>query len=243
MFTKEQLETNLNNHPLIKTRLETLRLAEEINTKFKNPHIVGGYLRNIILNTIPNDCDVSFQGYMFNQPGILEAVQEAEGKLGIDHYPDWEFENISATGYSGDLYEDLVGKYSFHTDYLTLVIMNSKGKLSIGEQEKTLYDFNHQIYDLRFKGVEMWAIHRGNGRSFASCLTGDLTRGLYLCHSLDLTPSPIVTFLWSNYDSIFNKLSPEDQKGRIVYWQKKTKGNPDYQKILDAFGITSLKTD
>src|SRR5579859_3722412 len=121
MLTKERIQCKLNNSPLIKPRLETLRLAEEINPKFKNPHIVGGYMRNIVLGIAPNDCDVCFQGYMLNQPGILEAIREAEMRLGVEAYPEWECENISATGYSGDLYEDIVGKYSFHTDYLTMI--------------------------------------------------------------------------------------------------------------------------
>lgn len=242
MLTKKGVETRLRNNEGVKARVATLRLAERINPKFQNPHVVGGYLRNTILGAEPNDCDVIFQGFQLNQPGITEAVYSAEEKLGIEHYPNWEFENISATGYSGDLYEDVIGKYAFHTDYLTMILMDTKSNLYIGEVEKTLHDFENRVYDLRFCGVEMWANHRAKGRSYASCLIGDLTRGMYLCQSLNLTPSPIAEFLMSNYDSLFSKLDEENQEARRRYWLRKTKGERIYQKILDRFGITSLKT-
>lgn len=240
MLTKERLQKNLYTHPLVKPRLDTLKLAEEIYPKFKNPHIVGGFLRNLILGTNPNDCDVVFQGYKLDQPGILEAIREAESKLQIDHYNAWECENISATGYSGNLYDDVIGKYSFHTDFLTMLLMDVHGDLYIGEQEKTLSDFENKIYDLRFAGVEMWAKHRGNGRTYASCITGDLTRGLYLCQSLNLNPSPITDFLMHNYDTFFKSLAHEDRVARKNYWIKKTKGNSVYKIILRKYGIKSL---
>jgi hypothetical protein len=241
MLNKKDLEKMLQKHPLVEPRLVTLQLAEKLNPKFKNPHIVGGFLRNIILDCKPNDCDVSFKGYELNQPGILEAVREAEKQLKIEPYPDWEFENISVTGYSGDFYKDLVGEHSNHTDYLTVISMDTNGTLHMGDEEKVLHDLTNRIYDLRFEGVEIWAKQRGNGRSYASCIAGDLTRGLYLSHTLKLTPSPIASFLMSNYDSIFSKLESEDQNARLAYWMKKTKGDPSYQEILDRFRITSLK--
>ncbi len=242
MLTREQLEISLKNHPLIQPRVETLQVAEELNSEFRNPHIVGGYLRNIILGSIPNDCDVVFSGYMLNQPGILEAVQEAEVRLGIPAYPDWEFENISATGFSGDLYEDVVGKYSYHTDYLTMLIMDTDGNLHIGEEQKTLADFDKRVYDLRLAGVMLWANHRGGGRSFESCLTGDLIRGLYLSASLNLTVSENVAFLLAEFDKLFRGLEIPDQEARLAFWIKKTKEGPKYQPILDKFGINALKT-
>ncbi|MBI2595720.1 hypothetical protein HYW46_03235 [Candidatus Daviesbacteria bacterium] len=239
-MTKEELEHILKNHDIVKPKLEILRLAEEINPEFKNPHIVGGFLRNIILDAFPRDCDVIFQGHQLNQPGILEAVQEAEKRLGIEPYPDWEFENTTATGRSGDIYEDNVGKYTHHTDYLTMLIMDTKGNLHIGG-EKTLHDLEHRIYDLHFPGVYIWATHRGGGRSFFSCLSGDLIRAYYLSHVLKLTPSATSAFLMGEFDNIFNNLNPGDQQARLDFWFKKTHGDPAYQPILDKYGVTVLK--
>lgn len=241
MHSKDSLENILKQSDLVKPKLEVLRLAEEINPKFREPHIIGGYLRNIILAAAPNDCDVVFQGYQLNQPGILEAVQEAEERLGIPHFPDWEFENTSATGYSGDFFEDNIGKYSYHSDYLTMLMMNTTGKLLVS-RDKTLEDLGTRTYDLHFPGVEMWAKHRGNGRSYESCITGDLIRAFYLCISLDLTPSMTTAFLMRHFDEIFNSLMPDDQESRVAFWLKKTQGSSKYQSILDQFGVKVLRT-
>lgn len=237
MLTKEVIEEKFRQHELMKPRLETLRLAAEINPAFKNPHIVGGYLRNIVLDLPPRDCDVVFQGSERDQLGILEAVQQAEKELGLEPYTEWDFENTTATGFSGDFYEDTIGKYSYHTDYLTLLLMDSNGKLYMSDN-KTLEDLASRVYDLRFAGVEIWAKHRGQGRSYASCLIGDLLRGMYLCHSLNLKPSAIAEFLMSHFDDIFSKLEPEDQEARRKYWLKKTGGDLKYQEILDRYSIT-----
>lgn len=193
MLTIFELEHKLNTHPLVVPRLQTLKLAEEINPRFHKPHILGGFLRNIALDMEPNDCDVAFQGYQLNQPGITEVVREAEQRLGITPYPEWEFENVVATGISSDFFENTVGKNSNHTDFLTGLMMNIDGKLFVAD-DKTLSDLENRIYDFRFAGIEIWANHRGQGRSYASCIVGDLTRGLYLCGSLNLTPSAIVSF-------------------------------------------------
>lgn len=241
MITKEELEKKLNANPLVVARLETLKEAEKINPDFKSPHIMGGFLRNIALDLEPNDCDVVFKGTRLNQEGITESVKEAERRLKIPPYPDWDFENILATGMSDDFYENAVGKLSNHTDYLTVLLMDVDGKLYLGE-DKTLTDIENKVYDLRFSGIEIWAQHRGKGRSYLSCLVGDLTRGLYLCKSLNLTPSAIVTFLLGNYDHFFSQLSPDDQKGRMDYWLRKTKADPKFQEILTHYGISSLKT-
>jgi hypothetical protein len=239
MLTKQQLEDTLNSNPLIHQRLQTLKLAEQLNPKFESPHIVGGYLRNIALGAAPKDCDVVFQGYQREQPGILEAVREAESQLGITPYPEWEFENITATGFSDDFYENTIGKYSNHTDYLTLILMDSLGQLYIGD-DRTLSDIETRTWDLRFAGVDIWVNHRAVGRSYASCLTGDLIRGLYLGQLLHLNFSGIATFLLNNFDLIFNKLELSDQEGRKAFWIKKTKGDSSFQPILDRFSITSL---
>ncbi len=239
MLTKKVLETKLNTNPLVKDRLRTLTLAEEINPKFKDPHILGGYLRNIALDAEPKDCDVSFKGFQPNQPGILEAVLEAEKILGIKNENGWDFENAYATELSNDFYEIILGKFSNHTDYLTMLAMDTKGTLYTGE-EKTVSDIENRIFDLRFEGVEIWANYRGQGRSYASCITGDLTRGLYFGQLLNLEHSAIASFLTQNFDHIFNNLSLEDQKARINFWLKKTNGDEFYKPILDKFGVTVL---
>lgn len=241
MLTKQDLEKRLNSHPLVISRLQTLRLAEEINPEFRRPCIMGGFLRNIALGAEPNDCDVVFQGHQLNQSGIVEAICEAESRLGITPYARWDFENVMATGLSGDFFENTVGKCANHTDYLTMLLMDTNGTLYLGE-ENTLLGIENRIYDFRFSGIEIWANHRGNGRSYASCIVGDLTRGLYLCTALNLTPSAIVSFLMSNYDILSEKLDKEDREARRSYWLKKTKGDRKYQPILDRFNIKTLKT-
>ena len=229
----------LSTHPLVVPRLQTLKLAEQLNPKFHKPHIVGGYLRDIALNAKPNDCDVVFQGYQLNQPGIVEAVREAEKRLGIEPYPEWDFENAMATGMCDDFVENTIGKYSHHTDYLTVLLLDTDGRLFITE-EQTVSDIENKVYDLRFAGIEVWATHRGEGRTYASCIVGDLTRGLYLCSRLNLKQSAIVTFLLQNFDSFFEQLEEADQQMRRAYWKKKTKGAPEYKQILDKFKIKSL---
>lgn len=240
-MNRNQMERELRNNPDVDQRTSTLKLAQEINPQFCDPHIVGGYLRNILLGCKPNDCDVVFKGTQLNQPGVLEAVQEAEAKLGIPPYLDWEFENITATGYSKDLYSDVLGRYSFHTDYLTMVLMDTNQILYIGEEEKTLTNYEQRIYDLHFQGIMMWVTHRAKGRSYQSCLVGDLIRCLYLCQGLNLTPSPVCELLVSNFDTLFQELNTEDQKSRLSFWLKKTKGNPAFNQILDKYAIYSLR--
>ena len=241
MLTKNQLETTLTANSAVHDRIRTLKLAEEINPNFRTPHIVGGYLRNIYYGIEPKDCDVVFQGYQLNQPGILEAVREAEEKLNIEPYQNWEFENALATGITNDFYENTIGKYSHHTDYLTLMLMDGNGTLYLGD-EKTLSDLENRVYDLRFAGVEVWVNHRGKGRSYASCLTRDLIRGLYLGRFLNLKHSAIAEFLTRHFDVFYYELSLEDQLAIQAFWMKKTKGDPFYQVILDRFGVTVLKT-
>jgi hypothetical protein len=239
MLTEKILETKLNSNPLIIDRLKTLKLAEEINPDFKDPHILGGYLRNIALDANPRDCDVSFKGYQPNQPGVLEAVLEAEKRLGIRNENGWDFENAYATNLSKDFYEIILGKYSNHTDYLTMLAMDTKGILYTGG-EKTIHDIDNRVFDLRFEGVEIWANYRGQGRSYASCIIGDLTRGLYFGQLLDLQHSAIATLLTQNYNHIFNALNLDDQQARVNFWLNKTKGDVVYKPILDKFGVTVL---
>lgn len=218
-----------------------MKLAEQLNPDFKNPNIIGGYLRNIILGATPKDCDVVFQGKELNQPGVLEAVQEAEQKLGVIPYLDWEFENATATGVSDDFYDDIIGKYAHHTDYLTDLCIDTNGKVHIYKQ-KVLQDLETRTYDLRFAGVEIWVNHRNKGRSYTSCIIGDLTRALYLGRLMNLNFSMVVEFLLNNLDMLFNQLSSEDQERRKSFWMKKTKGDVFYQPILDRFSIKSFTT-
>jgi hypothetical protein len=239
MLTEKLLEDRLKSNPLVIDRLKTLRLAAEINPDFKDPHILGGYLRNIALGSGPKDCDVSFKGYIQNQPGILEAVMEAERRLGVKNENGWDFENALATELSTDFYEIILGKYSNHTDYLTMLAMDTNGNLYTGG-EKTITDLDNRVYDLRFEGVEIWANYRGRGRSYTSCIVGDLTRGLYFGQLLELNHSRVATFLTQSFDHFFNQLESEDQKARISFWLKKTNGDASYKPILDKFGVTVL---
>jgi hypothetical protein len=243
MLTRKDLEKTLATHPLVQPRLETLRLAEEINPAFHKPHIMGGYLRNIVLGKEPKDCDVFFQGQQLNQPGIIEAVREAEQRLGIEPFPEWDFENLLATGPSDDFYANAIGIHAMHTDYLTILLMDSHGHLYIGDEEKSLSDFTNRVYDLRFLGIEVWANHRGQGRSYGSCLIGDLTRAIYLAKVLDLSHSAIVNYLLRNFDTFFNQLDENDQTARSMYWEKKSGRDSSYQPMLDFYGITALTTN
>ncbi|MEN9389857.1 MAG: hypothetical protein RLY61_941 [Candidatus Parcubacteria bacterium] len=239
MLTEKILETNLNCNQLIIDRLKTLSLAAEINPDFKDPHIHGGYLRNIALGKDPKDCDVTFKGYTQNQPGILESVIEAEKRLGVKNENGWDFENAYATELSSDFYEIILGKFSHHTDYLTMLAMDTSGNLYTGGK-KTISDLDRRVFDLRFEGVEIWASYRGKGRSYASCIVGDLTRGLYFGQLLGLNHSTTAAFLTQNFDHFFNSLESEDQKARINFWLKKTNGDTSYKPILDKFGVTVL---
>jgi hypothetical protein len=241
-MTHEEAEVYLATHPLVKPRLATLRKAAELNKDFCNPHIVGGYLRNVLLGVAPRDCDVVFEGHMLDQPGILEAVQEAERLLDIEPFSDWEFENSKATGFSGDIIADNIGEYTYHTDYLTRLMMNTNAELIVVDP-KTLEHIEKRIYEIYLPGVEMWATHRGNGRSYASCIAGDLIRALYFAHSINVSLSRHVEFLLKHYDEIFSGLSPDDQASRIKFWRKKTGGNPSYKRILDRYNITVLPID
>jgi hypothetical protein len=238
MLTQDQLQKFLNTHPLVEPRLRTLALAAELNPDFKTPHIQGGYLRNIALDVEPNDCDVFFAGTQRNQPGVIEAVKKAEAILGLD-YDKWEFENLTATGVSGDFLADSVGQHGPYTDHASTLIMSSDGELKIGGPE-TLNNLANRIYDLRLTGIEVWATHRGQGRSYASCILGDLIRALYLCHDLNLTPSPCTADFLNRFDSLFRNLEAADQQSRINFWLKKTKGDPSYRPTLSKFNITSL---
>ena len=239
MLNERVLESKLNSNPLVVDRIRTLKLAEEINPKFKDPHILGGYLRNLALDCAPKDCDVAFRGYMKDQPGVLEAVLEAEKRLGIKNKNGWDLENAFASELSTDFYEIIIGKHSNHTDYLTMLGMDVSGKLYTGG-EKTLFDIENRIFDLRFEGIEIWANYRGKGRSYASCITGDLIRGLYFGQLLRLEHSATASFLTQCFDHIFNMLEVDDQNARINFWLKKTNGSPFYKPILVKFGVTTL---
>lgn len=238
MLTKEVIESKFKQHPELQRRINTLQVASEINPDFKNPHIVGGYLRDVFLGVNPSDCDVFFEGYMKDQPGILEYIREAEDKLGYPNYPGWEFENTLATGVTDNLFDNTIGYYSNHTDHLTMMVYDGQGNLRIGSSQ-TLHDLETRTYDVRYQGILVWTMFRG--RSFYSVLAGVATRGMYLCHKLNLHPSPNSADLFKRFESHFEKLEDEDKQGKIQYWKKKTKNLPGAGVILEKYGIRSLQ--
>ncbi len=131
MVRGERLEQKFRAHSQLEKRTAVLRVASELQPHFRNPHIVGGYLRDITLESQSADCDVVFSGNVQNQLGILEAVRESELRLGIKPLTGWEIENIGVTGPTGNLIDDTVGFHSNHTDYLFQVECTLKNCLQI----------------------------------------------------------------------------------------------------------------
>lgn len=237
MLTKEVIELKFKQHPELQKRINTLKVASEINPDFKNPNISGGYLRDIILDVKPCDCDVFFEGYTKEQSCIVECIQAAEKQLGYSHYPDWEFDNTLATGATNDLFENTIGFYSNHTDYLSLMLYDSQGNLRIGLPQ-TLHDLETRTYDVRYQGVLIWTMFRD--RTFDWEMAGVATRGLYLCHKLGLHPSAAAEDLFRRFEFHFRKMNDEDKKGLVGYWMNKTKGLKGIKSILNKYGVESL---
>ncbi len=226
----------LKNEDLQK-KLKVLSLAEKINPKFKNPNICGGYLRDIVLGAHPSDCDVVFDGYMRDQPGILECVREAETQLNIEAYNGWEFENFNSSGVSGDMFNDTIGFYSNHTDYLTLILCDSVGNIKFGS-EATIKCLQEKIYDIRYQGLMVWMGFRN--RTYYRSLTGLACRGMYLCHKLNLNPSENAVALFNHFDFNYEKLTDEEKSSLLLYWNKKTKNISDIKVTLERFNIKNL---
>ncbi|KKS71190.1 MAG: hypothetical protein UV41_C0004G0014 [Candidatus Daviesbacteria bacterium GW2011_GWA2_42_7] len=55
MLTEQELILKFKQHPELQKRVGILKIASEINPDFKNPHIIGGYLRDLVLGVSPRD--------------------------------------------------------------------------------------------------------------------------------------------------------------------------------------------
>lgn len=238
MFSNQAVESKLKASAELQRRVEVLRVASKINSDFRNPNICGGFLRDTVLGEKPADCDVVFEGYTLNQPGILECVRDAESRLGYRQSPDWEFENALATGISRNIYEDVIGFYSNHTDYLTLLMYDADGKLRIGSR-KTLDCLARRIYEIRYQGLLIWVSFRG--RSYFRALSGLACRGLYLCHRLGLSPSPDAESVFRHFNFHFENLTDDERTSLLDFWHKKTASLPAVGSILDQYQIKCLK--
>ncbi|OGE34262.1 hypothetical protein A3A14_04390 [Candidatus Daviesbacteria bacterium RIFCSPLOWO2_01_FULL_43_38] len=237
MLTEQELILKFKQHPELQKRVGILKIASEINPDFKNPHIIGGYLRDLVLGVSPSDCDVFFEGHIKYQPGIKECIRAAEDELKITHYHDWEFENTLVTGVTDNLLENTIGYYSNHTDHLTMMAYDGHGNLRIGSS-RTLHDLETRTYDVRYQGMLIWTIFRD--RTFYSVLAGVATRGLYLCHKLGLNPSAASEELFRRFEFHFERLEDKDKQARIRYWNKKTKNLKGVEAILEKYDVKSL---
>ena len=237
MLTEKELTLKFKQHKELQQRVSILAAASQINPDFRNSHVIGGYLRDVVLEVNPSDCDVFFEGNMKDQGGVLECIREAEDMLGYPHFQNWEFENSLATGVTKNLLENTIGFYSNHTDHLTMMAYDGQGNLHIGSSQ-TLHDLETRAYDVRYQGMLIWTMFRD--RTFYSVLAGVATRGLYLCHKLNLHPSPQSVDLFKKFEFHFAKLDEKDKQARIEYWRKKTKNLPDADSILEKYGIKSL---
>jgi hypothetical protein len=236
-MNKSELTQKIQGNLDLQNKLKILSLAEIINPKFKNPNICGGYLRDIVLEAKPSDCDVVFDGYMKNQPGVLECVREAEKQLNIEPYMSWEFENFNASKVTGDIYEDTIGFYSNHTDYLTLILCDTRGEVKYGS-EYSIKFLNDKIYDIRYQGLMVWMGFRD--RTYYRSLAGLACRGMYLCHKLSLNPAESALDLFEHFDFNYAKLSEDEKVSLLEYWNKKTGQLTNIQATLDKFNVKNL---
>ena len=227
----------LLNNPELLEKLEVLKLASELNPEFKTPNITGGYLRDILLGKTSSDCDVVFEGYMKNQPGVLECVKEAEKKLKYEPYDGWEFENFKVSGLSGDIFEDVIGFYSNHTDYLTLIMCDGNKNIRVGSKH-TLECLENRLYDIRYQGLLVWLGFRE--RTYFRAMAGLGCRGMYLCHKLELNISDNAEELFVKFDANFSRLTEEERASLLGYWNKKTRNLSNIVHILDRFGVKCL---
>lgn len=237
-MTEKDISKKISEHKDLQEKLSVLALAEKINPKFKNPNICGGYLRDIILEKVPSDCDVVFDGYMKNQPDILECVREAEKQLEIEPYSGWEFENFNASGVTGDAFDDTIGFYSNHTDYLTLILCDTDSNVRIGSTN-TIKCFNERLYDIRYQGLMVWMGFRE--RTYYRSLAGLACRGIYLCRKLKLNVSESAQSLFEHFDFNYEKLTDAEKVSLLGYWKKKTKNLEDIQDTLNKFNVKNLK--
>lgn len=236
-MNNEALNEKLSSNTDLQNKCAILKLATKLNPAFKNPNIIGGYLRDIALDKVPSDCDVVFEGYMKDQPGILECVKEAEHELGFSPYENWEFENFKASEVTGDIFEDTIGFYSNHTDFLTLILCDINGNLRIGSDKTSQY-LSEKVYDIRYQGLMVWMAARS--RSYFRSLAGVACRGIYLSHKLDLNPTKEAIALFEHFDLNFEKLSAEEKTSLTSYWNKKTKSLKNMDSTLRKYKISSL---
>lgn len=237
-MSAREITNKIKNHGDLQQKIKILALAEKINPKFKNPNICGGYLRDIVLEKEPSDCDVVFDGYMRNQPDILECVREAEKQLSIEPYNNWEFENYNASGVTGDIFDDTIGFYSNHTDYLTLILCDTAGHIRFGSAN-TIRCFNESLYDVRYQGLMVWMGFRE--RTYYRSLAGLACRGIYLSHKLNLNVSESAKSLFEHFDFNYEKLTEDEKTSLLGYWKKKTKNLENIQNTLNKFNVKNLK--
>jgi hypothetical protein len=238
MSRLELLQHKLISNSELKKRREVLWIASLINEDFKNPNICGGFLRDIFLDEEPSDCDVVFEGIQLNQPGIVECVRDAENSLGYLHFDDWEFSNAKAEGVSGDLFDDTIGFFSHHTDYLTLLLYDTDGQLRIGSG-KTPEHLATRTYDVRHQGFAIWMGFRRRG--YFNTVARVATRGLYLCYRLNLNPTDSAKELFRKFEFHFSKLNLGERKSLMAYWNKKTVNLEGIGDFTSQFGVKSLK--
>lgn len=231
----DSIKRTLLGNEELSQRLAVLKQASELNPQFKNPFIVGGYLRDVVLGEPPADCDVAFVGMSLNQFGVLESVREAEARLGVGPFDGWEFENMAATGVSGDIVADTIGFHSHHTDWLTLLLCSADSDVLIGSP-KTAEVLSTRTYDIRYQGLLVWTTVRG--RSYHRVLAGVACRGLYLCHKLRLNPTLDAQNHFRQLPALLKALSDEERTSLLAWFRKKTARLLDIQKTLSLYGIS-----
>ncbi len=238
MIKYDKFQQLLITDPEVQARVAVLKVATELNKDFHNPNITGGFLRDKLLGFEPRDCDVVFEGYQRDQPGILEAIYDAENYLGLPHSDNWECENKKATGISGHLEEDVIGFHSNHTDYLSTLMLSSDGELKIGSQ-RTIECIENGIYDIRHQGLMIWMAQAG--RTYYRVYAGVACRGMYLCQRLGLTASAGAIEVFKRLDEFAERLTDLERESLLKFWKKKTIGIENAEEILERFGIQSLK--
>ncbi|MCX6784297.1 MAG: hypothetical protein NT141_04540 [candidate division WWE3 bacterium] len=237
MLSRNSAQTILNGDKGLQDRLSVLRLASSINPLFSNPAIAGGFIRDTLLGFLPADCDVIFNGYCRNQPGISECVVKAESQLKLGPFSDWEFENVTATGVSGNMQQDVVGVYSNYTDWLTMAMcVAESGEAFFGA--KTLDHISNRSYDIRFQGIAVWMGFRQ--RTYWRALGGVASRGMYLCHKLKLTPTTESMAVFLKYDEILSHLDSAERDGLLKWFSYKVRNLPDFGDTLRRFGVTAF---
>jgi len=238
MLTTDDVKGCLRISEKLAQRLAILQRVTELEPRFQTPYIAGGYLRDIVLQETPSDCDVLFVDPTSKQTlpeWVLKVVRAAEAEIGFGPFTDWEFWNMDATKVSGNIVADVIGFYSHHTDYLAQLMCSSAGEILIGSPEKTLADLSNRIYDVRYQGLLVRAaLHE---RSYHSVLAVTGLRGLYLCYRIHLSPSPAAKELFQQLPALLASLSTEEKTALLNWYQGKTSSYPKLTNILKEYGI------